>query len=162
MNLRMTVMAAGNAISRARGLDLLVFQSSVFQTFLLVAGLEKAAAAAATVIVGTVGNHVDEIFLAHDGFDNETQVFGNGVAVAFTDDLAGVLNRKFDFEVLVPVGINLEFSFPDPSGIVFIDIFDFEIVFDVEFLQSEPDRESDVPSLGIEKRFAPQCVGLVR
>jgi hypothetical protein len=31
----------------------------------------------------------------------------------------------------------------------------------VEFLQSEPDCECDVPSLGIEKRFTPQFMRLI-
>lgn len=35
-------------------------------------------------------------------------------------------------------------------------------MFDIEFLQSGPDCKCDVPSFGIEKRFAPQLMSLVR
>jgi hypothetical protein len=35
-------------------------------------------------------------------------------------------------------------------------------MFDIKFLQSGPDCESDVPSFGIEKRFTPQFVSHIR
>jgi hypothetical protein len=50
------------------------------QALLLETGLEKTAAAAAAVVVGAVGLHVDEVFFPHDGFDHEAQVLGNGIA----------------------------------------------------------------------------------
>jgi hypothetical protein len=64
--------------------------------------------------------------------------------------LAGVLNREFDFEVLVPVGIDLQFAFTNPLGIILNDTFAFKVVLDLEFFQSEPDCKQFVPSLGIE------------
>ena len=101
----------------------------------------ESAAAAAAEIVGPVGVHVDEIFFSHHGFDHKPQVFGHRVAEGFAHQLAGVLNRKFDFAVLVPVGIDLQLAFPDPLGIILNDALDFEIVVDFEFLQSGPDCE---------------------
>jgi hypothetical protein len=116
-----------------------VLELAVLQALLLESGLEKAAAAAATEVVGPVGLHVDEILLAHHGFDHEAQVFSNGIPVAFAHDLAGILDREFDFQVLVPVGVDLEFALTYPCGIIFVDVLDFKIVLEVEFFQSGPD-----------------------
>jgi hypothetical protein len=110
-----------------------------YQPLLLETGLEKTAPAAAAVVVGPVGLHVDEVFLAHDRFDHEAQIFGNGIAKALADDLAGILDGELDLEVLVPVGIDLELALTDPLGIVFVNVFDFKVVLDVEFFQSGPD-----------------------
>jgi hypothetical protein len=161
VNLGVAVVAPGDAIIGFRGLDLLVLQKPVLAPFLVETRLQKTASSAATIVVAAVGGHVDEILLAHDGFDHETQVFGDGVAVALPDDLAGVLRGKLDFKVLVPGGIGFELAFPDPFRVVFVDVLDFEFVRNVEFFQSGPDRESDVPSLRVQKRFATQLVGLV-
>ena len=136
VDLGMAVVAGGNTIVCTGGLDLLVFEAAVFQTLLLEAGLEKPAAPAAAEVVGTVGGHVDEIFFTDDRFDYKAQIIGNRIAIAFADDLAGILDRELDLEVLVPVGIDLEFAFADPFGVVFVNAFDDEIVFDVEFFQS--------------------------
>ena len=139
MDLRVAVVASGDAVSGPRGLDLLVFESAVFQALIFVTGLQEAAAPAATEVVGTVGRHVDEIFFADHGPDDIAEIFGNGVAVALADDLAGVLDGELDLEVLVPVRIDLEAAFPDPFGIVFVNVFNIKVVIDVEFLQSGPD-----------------------
>jgi hypothetical protein len=98
--------------------------------------LEESAAAAAAIIVGPVGNHIDKILFSDHGFDHVSQIFGNGIAKGLTHDLTGVLDGKFNFKVLVPVGIDLEPSFPNPFGIVFIDVFDDKVMLDVEFFQS--------------------------
>ena len=71
--------------------------------------------------------------------DHEAQVLGNRIAEALADDLAGVLDREFDFQVLVPVGVDLEFAFTDPLGVILVNIFDFKVVLEVEFFQSGPD-----------------------
>ena len=83
--------------------------------------------------------HVDEIFFPDEGSDHETQILGNGVTVALANDLARILNRKLDFQIFVPVGIDLQFALTDPFGIVLIDVLDFEVVFEVELFQSGPD-----------------------
>jgi hypothetical protein len=139
MDLGMAVVAPGNAVVCACGFDLFIFDFAVGQAFFLEPGLQESAAAAAAVVVGAVGLHVDEVFFTHHGFDHKPQVFGNGIPKAFPNDLAGVLHREFDLQVFVPVGVDFEFAFPDPFGIVLINIFDFKVVFQVEFFQSGPD-----------------------
>ena len=139
MNLGMAVMASGNAVIRSRGFNLIIFQLSIFQALFLEPGLQKSAAAAAAVVVRFIGLHVDEIFFTHHGFDHKTKIICNRIAIALSNDLAGILNREFDFQILVPVGIDLQFSFTDPFGIIFINVLNFKIVFDVEFFQSGPD-----------------------
>jgi len=136
MNLGMAVMATGNTIGRLGVLYLLIFETSILQTLLFVTGLEKTAPATTTIVVGTVGNHINEIFFSHDGFHHKPQVFGNGITKGFTHDLARVLSGKLDFQVLVPVGIDLEFSLANPLGIIFIDVFNLKIMLNVKFFQS--------------------------
>ena len=136
MNLGMTVVAAGDTVIRAGLLDLLILQPAEFQPLFFHAGLQKTAAAAAAVIVGPVGDHINKVFFTDHRFDHISQVFGNGVAKRLAYDLTGVLDGEFYLEVLVPVGIDLEPSFPDPFGIVFIDVFDDKVVLDVELFQS--------------------------
>ena len=136
MNLGVAVVASGNAVIRAGGLDLVVLEFAVFQAFFLEARLQEPAAAAAAVVVGTVGLHVDEVFFADHRLDHEAQVFGNGVAEALAYDLTGVLYGKLDLQILVPIGIDLELAFADPFGVVFIDIFYLKIMLEVELFQS--------------------------
>jgi hypothetical protein len=139
VNLGMAVMAGGDTVIRLGRLNLAVLDLAVLEALLLEPGLQEATAAAAAEIVGAVGLHVDEIFLADHRFYNETQVLGNRITVALADDLAGILNREFDFQVLVPVGIDFEFSFTNPFGIIFVNAFNFKVVLEVEFFQSGPD-----------------------
>ena len=139
MNLGMAIMAAGDTVIRTGRLYLLIFQSAEFQTLFFHAGLQKPAAAAAAIVVGTVGDHIDKIFFADNRFDHVSQIFGNRIPKSLAHDLTGVLYRKFNFEVLVPVGVDLQLAFADPLGIIFINVFYFEVVFEVEFFQSGPD-----------------------
>jgi hypothetical protein len=136
MNLGMTVMAAGNAVIRAGGLDLVILKLAEFQTILFKTRLQETAAAAAAIVVGTVGMHFNEIFFPHNRFDHESQVFSNGVPESFTHDLTGILHRKFDFQILVPVGVDFQPAFPDPLGIIFVDVLDDKVMLDLEFFQS--------------------------
>jgi hypothetical protein len=96
MNLGMAVMTPGNTVVCAGCLDLLIFQSAIFQALVLEPGLQETAAAAAAVVIGSVGLHVDEIFFANNGFDHKPKIFGNGIAIALSDNLAGILNRELD------------------------------------------------------------------
>jgi hypothetical protein len=139
MHLGMAVMAGGYAVVRTGGHDLLEFQFAVSPSGFGKPGLQKAAAAAAAVIVGSVGKHVDKIFFTNDRLHDKPQILRHRIAKAFPDQLTGILNRKLNFQVFVPVGIDLEFSFPDPLGIILNDALDFEIVGDVELFQSCPD-----------------------
>jgi len=136
MNLGMAVMATGNTIRRLGVLNLLIFETSILQTLILITGLEKTAAATATIVVGTVGNHINKIFFSHDGFYHKPQIFGNGIAKGFTHDLARVLSGKLDFQVLVPIGVDFKFALTNPFGIIFIDVFNLEIMLNVKFFQS--------------------------
>jgi hypothetical protein len=83
--------------------------------------------------------HVDKIFFPDYRFYHKAQVVGNRVSITLAYDLAGILNGEFNFQVFVPIGIDLESAFPDPSGIVLIDALDFKVVSNVEFFQSGPD-----------------------
>jgi hypothetical protein len=65
MDLGVAVMASRDAVIRTRGLDLFVLQPSILKPLFLEPGLKKTAAAA-TIIVGSVGLHLDEIFFAHN------------------------------------------------------------------------------------------------
>jgi hypothetical protein len=139
VNLGVAVVAAGDAVVGAGGLDLTIFDLAILEALFFETGLEEAAATAAAEVVGAVGLHVDEILFTHNGSDDVPQILGNGVAVAFAHDLAGILYRKLDFKVLVPVRVDLQFTLTNPFGIVLIYVFDFKIVFEVEFFQSGPD-----------------------
>ncbi len=125
MNLRMAVVAGGNAVIRTSGLDLLVFHLPVGQTIIFEARLEKSPAAAAAIVVGTVGLHVNEVLFTNHGFHNKPQVVGNGVAITFSDNLAGILYREFNLQVFVPVRTGFKPTLTDPLCIVFVNIFDF-------------------------------------
>jgi hypothetical protein len=139
MDLGVAVVAAGNAIVGARLFDLLIFEPAVFEALLLEAGLEETTAAAATKIVGPVGLHVDKIFFSHHGLYDKAQIFGDGIAVTFAHDLAGVLYGEFDIQISIPIRTDVEFSFAEPFGVVFVDIFNLKVVRQVEFFQSGPD-----------------------
>jgi|GEM_PF-1050785 len=136
MNLGMTIMAAGDTVIRTGILNLFVLELPEFQTLFFHTGLQETAAAAATVIVRPVGLHINKIFFPDDRFDHIAQVFGNWIPKSLAHDLTGVLHGKFNFKVLVPVGIDLEFSLADPFGIVFINVLDDKLVLDIEFFQS--------------------------
>jgi hypothetical protein len=154
MNLGMTVVARRNAVIRLCRQNLVGFEAAVASTCFRVSGLEKSSAAAAAVIVRPVRLHVDEVFFTHHRFHRISQIFGHRIPKAFADQLAGILNRKFNFKILVPIGIDLEFSLSDPLGIILNDASDFKLVLDVEFFQSGPDCKKFVPSLGIEPDLA--------
>ena len=52
------------------------------------------------------------------------------------DYLTRILNRKFDLQILVPIRIDLELALPDPLGVVFVNVLDFKLMWNVEFFQS--------------------------
>jgi hypothetical protein len=121
MDLGVAVVAAGDAVVGAGGHDLVELELAVGPPLLGVAGLEEAAAAAATVVVRLVRRHLDDILLADDRFYDEAEVIGDGVAEALADDLAGILDRELDTQLLVPVGVDLQAPLADPPGVVLID-----------------------------------------
>jgi hypothetical protein len=83
--------------------------------------------------------HVDKIFLTHNRFHRVPQVFGHRISKGLSHQLARILHRKLNFQVLVPVGIDLQFSFLDPLGIILNDAPDLKLVLYIEFFQSGPD-----------------------
>ncbi len=105
MNLSMALKAAGDTVIRTGILYLFVLQPAEFQTLIFHAGLEETAPAAAARIVGLVGSHIYKVFFSDDRFDHESQIFGNGLPITFAHDLTGVLDGKFNFQILVPIGI---------------------------------------------------------
>jgi hypothetical protein len=103
MNLGMAIMAAGDTVIRAGFLYLFVLQPAEFQALFFEAGLEKTATAAATIIIRPVGLHINKVFFSDDGFDYISQIFGNRIPKTLAHDLTGILNGKFNFQILVPV-----------------------------------------------------------
>ena len=96
---------------------------------------DKAAAARlAAVIVLIARIHVPEVLT--DGVDDIAQLV---LETAASNNVAGILHRELDFQVFVPIRVDFQLSLPDPLGIVFVDVFDFKFMLDVEFFQSGPD-----------------------
>jgi len=160
VNLSMTVVTSGNYVCGPCILYLGILDFAVSKTFILVSGLEETATAATTEVVGTVGIHVDEVFLADGRFYDKSKIFCCFVTKCLSDDLARILNSKFDFEIFVPIGVGFKLTFTYPFGVHVIDMLDITIVFNVELFQSCQDCKCDVPSLRVEIRLAPQLVSL--
>ncbi len=139
MDLSMAVMATGDTIIGPGGNNLVKFQFAVGPAFFGISCLKKSAATAATIIVRFVWRHFDDVFLADHRFNDIAQIVGNGVAKAFAHDLARILNSKFYFQILVPVGIDLQSPLADPFCIILINGGYFKVVLDVKFFQSGPD-----------------------
>jgi hypothetical protein len=136
MNLGVTIVTTGNTIVRPGRLNLNVLQPAEFQALLFVSRLQKTTTAAAAIVVGPVGLHVDKILFPHHGLYHKAQIFGDGISIAFAYNLTGILDRKFNFQILVPVGIYTQFSLPNPLGVVCIEVFNLKFMGDVEFFQS--------------------------
>ena len=107
MDLCMAIVTWCNAVICFCRQNLVGFELAIGTTRLSISRLEKPTAAAAAVIVGLVGIHLDEIFFSDHRFHRVPQIFGHRIPKGFAYQLAGVLNRKFDFQILVPVGIDL-------------------------------------------------------
>jgi hypothetical protein len=154
MNLGMTVVAGCNAVRGAGGHNLVEFYFAEGAALIGQSILQKAPASAAAIVIGAVGGHVDKVFFAHHGSNHIAHIFGDRIAEALANQLARILAGKLDLAVLVPLGADLQFALPNPFGIKCDDAFDFKIVFDFEFLQSDPDCEQFVPSLRVEPDLA--------
>jgi hypothetical protein len=107
MNLRVAVVAARYTVIGTCFNYLIKFILAVSPALLLEPRLEKTTAAAATIIVGLVRRHFDDIFLAHYFFHDVAQVFCNSFAIAFPHYLAGILDGELDLALLVPVRVDL-------------------------------------------------------
>ncbi len=121
VNLGMTVMACSNAIISSRSHNLIKFYLAVLMTRVSVSGLQIPATATATVVVGFVGGHVNKILFPNNGLHHKPQILCYRITIAFPDDLTWILNRELDLQILVPVGIDLQFAFPDPFGVILVN-----------------------------------------
>jgi hypothetical protein len=139
VNLGMAIMARGDAVIRTRLSNLVKLDLSIMTSGVGKPGLEVPAAAATAIIIGFVGVHIHEVFFPNNSLDYKTEIVRNWIAEGLSDQITGILSREFHLQILVPVGIDLQFPFPDPLGIHLNDAFDFEIMFYVEFFQSGPD-----------------------
>ena len=163
VNLRVAVMARCQAIISTGFHDLIKFSFAVIPSGFGESGLQETAAAATAVIVRPVGIHINKIFFPHHRFHDESHVFRHRIAEALTHQLAWILYCELYFKIFIPVGIYLQFSFPNPLGIVLYDTFALKIVLNVESLQSDPDCKKFVPSFCIEPDLAFEiiyCLGL--
>jgi hypothetical protein len=160
VNLGVAIVARSNAIVGIGGDNLVQLFLTVSQPFILVRILQEAAATAAAVVVRHVWRHVHKVFFTNTGFHDIPQILGALVAKALPDDVTGVLNGELNFQVFVPVGIDLQFSFPEPFGVKGENTENFKVGSDFVFLQSGPDCERDVASLGVEEDFTPQFLSL--
>ena len=102
-------------------------------------GLQKTAATATTIIIGSIGGHIDKVFFTHNGFNHHAKIFCHWIPQRFTDQLAWVLNGEFYPQIIIPAGVNVQFSFAYPLGIILDNGSNLEIVFDIELVQSDPD-----------------------
>ncbi len=139
MHLCMAVVARGDGILSPCVLNLVELYPAILTALFGKPRLQKTTTTAATVVVGLVWCHIDEVFLTDNLFHNITQVVGHGVSKGFSDQLAGILNSEGHFQVFVPVGADRQFSFPDPFRVILNDAGNLEVVFNVEFFQSGPD-----------------------
>jgi len=163
MNLCVAVMAWRNTVIRSCRHYLLKFAFAVIAPGFGESGLKESSASATTVVVRLVGSHFYKIFLSHNGFNNIPKVLRHRVTQTLANQLARVLYRKLYFQIFVPVGIDFQFSFPDPLGIILNNALALKIVLDVEFFQPDPDCKKLVPSFGVEPDFALEiihCFGL--
>lgn len=140
-NLTMTVVTGRNDIGRPGGCDLVEFYPAVRSSFIGKPGLQSTTAATAAVIIVSVGNGINKIFFTHNGLDHKSQVIHNLVGPALSADIAGVLHGKLGLDVFIPVGIDFQFSFPDPLGIEFNNGDQLKFMRNIIFAQSFQDRK---------------------
>jgi hypothetical protein len=163
VNLCVAVMAGRNTVIRFCSHYLLIFAFAVFASGFGKSRLKEPSAAATAVVVRLVGRHLYKIFLAHNCFNNIAKFVCHRVAQTLANQLAWVLYSKFYFQIFVPVGINFQFSFPDPLGIILDNALALKIVLNVEFFQSDPDCKKFVPSFRVEPDLGLEiihCFGL--
>lgn len=161
MYLSMAVVTTGDAILCTTIFYLIVLYLSISKPLFFKARLQKAAAAATTVIVGLIGIHLRNIFLTHRLTNCKSEIVRNFIPKAFTYNLAGILDSELDFQIFIPVRIWFQLAFPNPLGIIFVNVFCFEVVSYVEFFQSGPDCKCYVASFRIEIRLALEFIGHV-
>jgi hypothetical protein len=150
VNLCVAVMARCNTVIRSCSHYLLIFAFAVFASGFGKSRLKESSAAATAVVVRLVGSHLCKIFLPNNSLNNIPKFLRHRVAQTLANQLAWVLYRKFYFQIFVPIGINFQFSFPDPLGIILDNALALKIVLDVEFFQPDPDCKEFVTSFRVE------------
>ena len=163
VNLCVAVMARCNTVIRPCRHYLLKLSFAVITSGFGKPGLKESSSAATAVVVRFVGSHFYKIFLSHNGFNNIPQVIRHRIAQTLTNQLARVLYGKCYSEIFVPIGINFQFPFPDPLGIILNNALALKIVLNVEFFQPDPDCKKFVPSFRVEPDLALEiihCFGL--
>ena len=158
MNLCVAVMARRNTVICSCRHYLLKFAFAVFASGFGKSRLKESAATATAVVVGLVGRHLYKIFFSNNGFNNIAKVVCHRIAQTLANQLAGVLYRKFYSQIFVPVGIDFQFSFPDPLGIILDNALTLKIVLNIEFIQSDPDCKKFVPSFRVEPDLALEII----
>jgi len=103
MYLRMTIMAAGNAVIGPCRYDLVEFNLTIRLPCFGETRLEETSTTAATVVVGFIGCHFYQILFTDYRFYDKSEIIRHRIAVALADNLAGILNGEFDFSVLIPL-----------------------------------------------------------
>ncbi len=106
-NLSVAIMARCNNIGGPGGCDLVELGPAIGTPLIREPGLKCAPAAAAAKIIVAVGHGIDEVFLAHHGFNHKPQLIYDLVGSTFSSDIAGILNREFGAYFSVPVGVDL-------------------------------------------------------
>jgi hypothetical protein len=92
----MAVMARREAVISPGLHDLFKLAFSVISPGFRKPGLKVSAAAAAAVIVRSVGMHVNKILFTDNRFNHKSHVFGHGIAKALPDQLTWILQGKFN------------------------------------------------------------------
>ena len=133
------VVARCQYVLGACGHHLIELDLAVRSALLGKPALQGAAAAATAVVVGTAGNHIDKIFFTHNGLDHEAHVVRHLIAPGLAHDVAGILAGELNFQVFVPVGIDLKLALADPLGVEGDDACEVKLVLDVEFFESFQD-----------------------
>jgi len=139
MDLGMAVMAGSYGVGSACVDYLFSLETAVFPARIRQARLQESAAAAATVVIGFIRSHVDEVFFPDHLFHDIAEIIGNGIAETLPHKLTGVLNGEGHLQIFIPVRAYREFSLADPFRIVLDDAGDFKVVRNIEFFQSGPD-----------------------
>jgi len=136
MYLCMAVMTPCNAVICLRGFDLLILDLAVLEALILESRLKESTTTATAEVVGSVRGHIDKVLFPDNRFYNKSQILCNRVTKGLSDNLTRILNCKLDLEILVPVGIYLEFTFTYPLCVIFINVLNLKFVRNVEFFQS--------------------------
>lgn len=121
MDLGVAVVTTGDTVISTCGYYLIKLELAVGAALFSIARLEKTATAAATVIIGPVRGHFYHIFFAYHHLDDIPQIFSHGFAIAFADNLTGILDSKLYSSLPVPFRINFQPTLTDPFGVILIN-----------------------------------------